>query len=169
MRNHRCSQRVKRGRERLKAGRMTALFDHVQTSTDWTQWTGLSVTRQKAAAMEQAGDAAPVMRFVRGEMTVVGWQRTAPPVSSDATPATLTFATMQAVANSVGEAEDVRLTRRERLQVEKVLAWPLIGDTWAVAVRPRISEADRRRGEGMLRAGRLFHVPAASVGMLAAA
>jgi hypothetical protein len=40
--------------------------------------------------------------------------------------------------------------RQEESLRNKFMVWPLIGDTKAVAVRPRISAEDRRRAEKLL-------------------
>lgn len=82
-------------------------------------------------------------------------ERWTPGMSSDAdngrkiyrSPATLTLATMNAIAVS---EPGVRLTRAEQAQVEKFTVWPLIGDTKAAAVRPRISDEQRRQAETLL-------------------
>jgi hypothetical protein len=62
-----------------------------------------------------------------------------PASASEPTPATLTFATMKAVAAA---GPKVRLSRYERDQVKKFRVWGLIGDTRAVAVRPRMSASE---------------------------
>ena len=73
------------------------------------------------------------------------------PHERDITQATLTFATMCAVA---ADQPGVRLTRSERCHVEKFVMWPLTGDTKAVAVRPRITDLERARAEHMIEQAR---------------
>jgi hypothetical protein len=74
--------------------------------------------------------------------------------SSQPTPATLTFSTMKAIASAVKPANRseprVRLSRYERDQVRKFKVWPLIGDTKAVAVRPRMSEREAAEATKLL-------------------
>ena len=62
-------------------------------------------------------------------------------------PATLTLATMNAVA--IAE-NNVQLSPGEHAQVVKFKVWGLIGDTKAVAVRPRMSESERAEAEKLL-------------------
>jgi hypothetical protein len=68
------------------------------------------------------------------------FERDVEPSTSQPTPATLTFSTMKAVA--VAEPK-VRLSRYELSQVRKFKVWPLVGDTRAVAVRPKMSDRER--------------------------
>lgn len=75
------------------------------------------------------------------------FEREIEPSLSRPTPATLTFATMNAVA--VAQPK-VRLSRYQRDQVRKFKVWGLVGDTRAVAVRPRLSERERREAERLL-------------------
>lgn len=67
--------------------------------------------------------------------------------ASEPTPATLTFSTMKAVAIA---QPMVRLSRYERNQVKKFKVWGLIGDTKAVAVRPRMSESELAEARKLL-------------------
>lgn len=96
----------------------------VQIETD----NGLAVAYQEVAVPGQTSDAENGRKIYRS-------------------PATLTLASMNAVA--IAERH-VKLTRAEQAQVEKVTVWPLIGDTKATAVRPRMSEEQRRQAEKLL-------------------
>jgi hypothetical protein len=95
-----------------------------------------------------------------GVVQVVGYRALKPVRQERPSPASLTFGTMQAVAAAVGKPSDVRLSRGELRHKEKFMAWPLIGDPKAVAVRPRIYDHERAAAEKMLRAGGLKRVAA---------
>ena len=62
-------------------------------------------------------------------------------------PTTLTKSTMDAVAI---DQRGVRLSRSQRDNVEKFRVWAFIGDTKAVAVRPRTSLAEQRVAQHLL-------------------
>lgn len=68
------------------------------------------------------------------------------------TPCTLDMRVMKAVSGEglAGPHSMDTGGRGEQILFEKFAVWPLIGDTRAVAVRPRISEEDRRRAEKLL-------------------
>jgi hypothetical protein len=124
------------------------MFHHYQApNSPWNAWDFISVSQRHAESLESDGLADRVMAEVDGVEQLVGWKRRDAFVAGTQTPAMMTCRTMHAVANG----KDSPLTGAERREVDKFYAWPLIGDTKAVCVRPRISEADRLRGEKLLR------------------
>lgn len=69
------------------------------------------------------------------------------------TPCTLDMRVMKAVSGEGLAGPHVMedtCVGAERTLAEKFMVWPLVGDTKAVAVRPRISGEDRRRAENLL-------------------
>lgn len=143
-----CFTRVRnRGSFRLnKDTQMVRLFGLEQEDgQDWTEWTYRSVSLRVAEQMVAAGEAEVVCDVIVDELTVVGYRRTQAATGAPS-PTTLTRSTMDAVANG----KHGGLSFAERRQVEKYQVWALIGDTRAVAVRPRISDAERRRGLRLL-------------------
>lgn len=120
--------------------RMVAYFAYAQLSNKWREWTFRTISQRQAETLAAAGEAFPITRMVNGAVQIVGYRALKPTSWERPSPATLTFGTMLAVAG-------IQPSRR---QVNKYIAWPLIGDTKAVCVRPRISEADRARAERLL-------------------
>lgn len=150
--------------------RMVAYFAYAQGSEKWREWSFRTISQRQAQTLVAAGEATPITRMVDGEIRVVGFRALKPTSWERPSPATLTFYTMCAVGNQDAESKEIdpryRLTRRERLEIVKFKVWPLIGDDKAVAVRPRISEADRKEALKLL--GRTVPQPLQS-GMLSAA
>jgi hypothetical protein len=129
---------------------MVCLFAYAQATERWTEWSFRTVSEHQALSKLAEGEAVKIVRWNKGVAQVVGYRSTRPERLERSSPCTLTFGTMKAVANSVGAAKNVQLSRGERMQIEKFKVWPLIGDTKAVAVRPRISERERRVAETLL-------------------
>jgi hypothetical protein len=158
----RCRTRVRsRGKVVLNAyTRMVAYFAYAQISNKWREWSFRTISQRQAEALAAAGEAVAITRLLDGVVRVVGYRALKPTSWERPSPATLTCGTMVAVGNADAEnVQDVlpryRLSRREREEIVKFKVWPLIGDTKAVAVRPRITEAERRFAEGLLaRCGR---------------
>jgi hypothetical protein len=118
------------------------LYSYSQTTPEWREWAFISEPLGKVLRMVEAGEASPVRRVVAGIEQCVGFQRT----TQDAlkrSPCTLTRSTLFAVS---GE-------KPNRMEVVKFLVWPLIGDTRATCVRPRISDVERREAERLLGTG----------------
>ncbi len=135
--------------------RMVAHFAYIQPSERWTEWSFRLISARQAQAMVDGGEAVWVSREVatpQGELQVqpVGIRALQPTNWEHPTPCTLTVATTHAVALAADGRQ--RLTRRQRAEVLRFKVWPLIGDTKAVAVRPRISAEDRRVAENLLHA-----------------
>ncbi|MFP5231521.1 MAG: hypothetical protein ACLGQX_02705 [Acidobacteriota bacterium] len=135
--------------------RMVAHFAYVQPSERWTEWSFRLISARQAQAMVDCGEAVWVSREVttpQGEPQVqpVGIRALQPTNWEHPTPCTLTVATTHAVALAADGRQ--RLTRRQRAEVLRFKVWPLIGDSKAVAVRPRISAEDRRVAENLLHA-----------------
>lgn len=174
----RCRSRVRsRGKVVLNAySRMVPYFAYAQTTDKWREWTFRTKSQRQAEALVAAGEAEIVTRMVDGVVRVVGYRALTPTSWERPSPATLTFGTMCAVGNQDAEGKDDiaerhRLTRRERAEIVKFKVWPLIGDTKAVAVRPRISAAERREAEKLLRRPMVRHGKGRELrsGMLSAA
>jgi hypothetical protein len=137
-----------RGKVVLNAySRMVAYFAYTQLTDKWREWTFRSVSQRQAELLVAAGEATAVTRLQDGAVRIVGYRALKPTSWERPSPATLTFATMVAVGNNEAQA---KLTRRERMEIIKFKVWPLIGDTKAVCVRPRISAEDRRMAEAIL-------------------
>lgn len=136
--------------------RMVALFHYAQHSNKWREWAFRTVSQRQAESLVSMGEAAPLMRFHDGAVRLVGYVATTPVRMDRPSPTTLTFGTLCAVSNQDALGQDVaprfQLTRREKREIVKFRVWPLIGDTKAVAVRPRISEDERRFAEKLLAA-----------------
>lgn len=135
--------------------RMVAHFAYIQPSERWTEWNFRLISARQAQLLVDCGEAVWVAREVvtpegEREVTDIGIRALTPTSWERPSPCTLTLATTNAVGLAAdGEAE---LTRRQRAEYLKFRVWPLIGDTKAIAVRPRISEVDRRMAENLLRA-----------------
>lgn len=147
MRKHARSRVRTRGRRvLLPETRMVALFRYAQDAPQWQDWRFETVKQARAQQMEADGDAERIVRMQDSELKVVGWRRTRPSMKRRLSPATLTLATMQAVA---GE----RTGGGAWAEVVKFMVWPLIGDDRAVCVRPRMSDEQRMQAMRLL-AGR---------------
>jgi hypothetical protein len=150
--------------------RMVAYFAYSQRTEKWLEWNFRTVSQRQAELLAAAGEAVPIPREVDGIVQIVGYRALKPTSWERPSPATLTFGTMCAVGNQDADGKEVepryRLSRRERQEIVKFKVWALIGDTKAVAVRPRISEADRKLALKLL--GPDFVHPSMS-GMLSAA
>lgn len=155
----RCRSRVRsRGKVVLNSyTRMVAYFAYSQLSNKWREWSFRTVSQRMAEMLVANGEATPITRLVDGEVRVVGYRALKPTSWERPSPATLTFDTMCAVGNQDAAGKEVdpkyRLTPWERRQIVKFQVWPLIGDTKAVAVRPRITDAERRLAEKLLGRG----------------
>jgi hypothetical protein len=141
---------------------MVAYFAYAQLSEKWREWSFRTISQRQAETLVAAGEAVPVTREVDGVVQTVGYRALQPTSWERPSPATLTHGTMTAVLH---ESYHERLTRRQRNEILKYRVWALIGDDKAVAVRPRISDAERRFAEKLL--GRPAWQPTQS-GMLAA-
>jgi hypothetical protein len=133
---------------------MVAYFSYSQSTEKWKDWTFRTISQRQAENLVAAGEARPITRMRDGIVQVVGFRATKPTSWERESPATLTYATMVAVGNDGGGVPAdprYRQTRREREEVTKFRVWALIGDTKAVAVRPRITEAERELAEKLLK------------------
>lgn len=133
--------------------RQVSYFAYIQDSEIWTQWKMRTISQRQAEQLVAAGEAEEIWRMKDETVQVVGYRALTPTSWERPSPATLTFATMVAVGRRA--MPSCRLTRRQRDEVTKFDVWPLIGDTKAVAVRPKISDADRRNAENLLDVKRL--------------
>lgn len=143
-----------RGKRVLNAyNRMVAHFSYAQLTENWREWKYRTISQRQAEQLVSAGEAERITREKDGAVQVVGYKALTPTSWERPSPATLTFSTMCAVAKrsmDVKHPKDFRLTRRERDELVKFDVWALIGDKRAVAVRPRISDAERKRAESLL-------------------
>lgn len=148
----RCRGRVRSRRKVVLTAytRMVAYFAYSQDSKKWREWTFRTVSQHQAQRRVAAGEAIAITRWHQGAVRVVGYRALQPERCSRPTPSTLTYQTMVAVGNNEVDAE---LEPWERNQILKFKVWPLIGDTKAVAVRPRITDAERRLAEKLLGRG----------------
>lgn len=136
-----------RGKLVLNAyNKMVKHFAYIQGTLDWKEWSHRTISTRQAEILVATGNAEIVTRMVAGTVTIVGYRATSPTSWERPSPSTLTFATMNAVGK---EAMHCQLTRREEREVLKFRVWPLIGDTKAVAVRPRMTETERRFAESL--------------------
>lgn len=144
MRNKRCRGRVRsRGKKvLLPETRMVVLYHYAQSGA-WQAWGFITEGFRKVLQLEADGDAERIVRMQDGKLRVVGWRRTRPTEKRRRSPTTLTRGTMAAVA---GERTDPGAYA----EVMKFKVWPLIGDTRAVCVRPRISDEERQFAERLL-------------------
>ena len=137
MRKHAHARRVK-------------LFSYSQYSGKWIFWSYRWITRNEAARLVESGEANPISRMLDGKVQVVGVQATKLAADERPSPATLTEWTMHVVQR---QAMRCRLSASERDELLKFRVWPLIGDTKAVAVRPRITAEERKYAESLLATG----------------
>ncbi|MDP9039815.1 MAG: hypothetical protein M3O02_11180 [Acidobacteriota bacterium] len=144
-----------RSRKRLVLNaysRQVAHYAYIQDSEIWRNWTFRTISEREAKALMACGEAQPVTREVDGELRLVGYRATTPTSWERPSPATLTFATMEAAAG-------LRSGRRAADEVMKFRVWALIGDTKAVCVRPRMTDDELREAEkllGMSESERMF-------------
>ena len=130
--------------------RRVKLFSYNQHAGKWIYWIYRWITRSEAERLVEGGEAKLVQRMLDGKVQVVGYQATKLADEHRPSPATLTVWTMHVVQR---EAMRCRLSRRERDELQKFRVWPLIGDTKAVAVRPRMTHEERAIAEKLLAAG----------------
>jgi hypothetical protein len=155
MRKHCRSHKRSRGKFVLSAAtRMVRMFDYLQTpGGGWRGWSFQTVSQAKAEGQVGRGEAERIVRRDDdGVVKVVGYKRTQASQLARRSATSLTYGTLQAVASYAGGD---RLARWERREVEKFVAWPLIGDTYAVAVRPAIGERQRKQAMALFRGERL--------------
>lgn len=132
---------------RSKRNQLVSVFYAQQDTSEWRQWRYRTVSLAKAEEMEKAGEVERVVRQYEGKPQCVGFRAKSPLRASQTSPCTLTMATTIAVGK---RALGQRLSRGETAHVAKFIAWPLIGDTKAPAVRPRITESERLQAESLL-------------------
>lgn len=127
---------------------MVKLFDYTQKrESGWETWQFRTVSLEHAHELEAAGKAVKVTRMKDGVVCCVGYKALTPTRAARRSPCTLTLTTMKVICKrAMGELLD----DRERDQANKFDVWALVGDTKAPAVRPRISEAERKRAEHLL-------------------
>lgn len=124
------------------------MFAFGRVEYDRRTWWYRSLPLHEAQQMTTRGQAREIEVETEQGYVTAFQETVAPAISADQrrklyrSPTTLTFATMCAVA--INEPK-VSLSPFERAEVNKVTVWPLIGDTKAVAVRPRISDEQRKR------------------------
>lgn len=161
MRKHVRTRVRTRGRRILTVKtRMVALFFYSQTSLRWREWTFRTVSMKLADGLVKMGEAAPIVRMYDGDLRTVGYRALKPLAHERQSPTTLTYATMRAVSNQDSGAS---LSWGEREEIIRFKVWPLIGDTKAVAVRPRMTDAERKFAESLLATGgRSFRSPRAA-------
>lgn len=148
MRKH-CRNRVRSRKNRILTieTRQVALYDYAQIATRWTDWSFRTVSLARAMRMVGEGKAEALTRRVDGELRTI-YRRTRPERVIRRSASTLTKFSLEAVS---GEREGARALA----EITKVVVWPLIGDTKARCVRPRLSEEERRYAQQVLDAGRL--------------
>jgi hypothetical protein len=141
----------RRQRHHAKPVAMKKLDQHVvmaayaQESTDWRMWRARHVSLRKALEMVAASEAQAITRkSANGIITF--YRETKPSRAGSPTPCTLTLSTMLAVGRSK-DGSKAKLEPREYNEVVKFRVWPLIGDTRAVAVRPRITPREKAFAE----------------------
>ncbi len=163
MRN-RCRRRTRTARPVVLDGysRLVCHFAYIQDSGAWREWSFRQISHRQAQNLLAAGEVERVIGEKDGVVQVVGYRALSPTRWERPSPCTLTLQTSLAVAQS----DDPELTRRQRNEILKFKVWALIGDEKAVAVRPRISAADRRIAENLLRPPAAWMV--ARSGLLAA-
>ena len=136
---------------RLKGNDLVCLFGYLQDSGHWDGWNYRSVSLRKARELEAEGKASPVVRKTAEGVQIVGYKMNQPMRLEHPSPTTLTMATSRAVSGEYhGGREGDRPTAREFDHLVKFTCWPAIGDTKAVAVRPRQSERDARLSADLL-------------------
>ena len=153
--NHRRANRIKRApAKRLDAP--VAMFSYIQNSVEWMNWRFRKVTLRSAMRMVSAGEASATTRKYKGEIVTI-YRESQPSRRSHPTPCALSMSVMVALGSSVtpvapAERPDLALTRGELANIEKFLAWPLVGDERnAATVRAKCSDAHRRQAETMFR------------------
>lgn len=141
---------------------LVAMFYMNQSTADWRNWGYRMLSQAKAEELEREGRAERVIRSVEQDIfgedgqvcgsqkvvMTVGWRMQEVMRSERPSPTTLTMSTSRAVSGEFLRGD--RPTRGERALIAKFVSWPLIGDTKAVAVRPRITPGERRHAESLL-------------------
>jgi hypothetical protein len=142
------------GRIQTAETRMVKLFDYTQKrESGWEEWQFQTRSQAYVDGLVADGKAEPVTRMKDGVVWRVGYRALTPTRPLKRSACTLTFATTTAVSKRAG-GED--LTLSERLHVEKFEVWPLVGDSrGGHLVRPRMTDAEKRKAERMLGAHRL--------------
>lgn len=158
MRNRRCRTRPRsRGKVILTPyTRMVKLFWYRHMDRTWRERQFHTVSLREALRKVADGHAEAVVREDEGVMQVVGYQMLEPLRAGRPSPATLTLATMQAVAGLV----------ENRSAVTKYEVWALIGDIRAACVRPKVDDKYMKRALELL--PELRRVDLVVSGMLAA-
>jgi hypothetical protein len=131
---------IKRPSELRKLDQPVIVFSYLQDSGNWRTWRFRLVSLRKVLEMVSEGQAETLTRKTANGL-VIFYRETQASRLSAPSPTTLTLATMNAVGRS-GNPQD-RLEPSDYAHVVKFRVWPLIGDTKAVAVRPRISDSER--------------------------
>lgn len=138
-----------RGRRVLTASRQqTKHFAFSQLDERaWRDWNFRTITVETGWRLVSEGEAVAVRRLEDGKVQLVGFRATKPTRWERPSATTLTEFTLGAVGT---HAMHGKLTRSQHREVEKFIAWPLIGDTKATCVRPRLPESDRRYAESVM-------------------
>lgn len=145
-RSNRCSQLT-------RSNQAVVMFAFSRIQQDWRTWWYRSMSLRTAMKLVAAGDAEELLIETENGPTVFFRETTPPGPMLNAerncyqSPTTLTVATMNAVA--IAEP-GVRLTRAEKAHVDKFKVWPLIGDTKAVAIRPRMTDSERSSAQKLM-------------------
>lgn len=150
----RCRRVRSRGKHVLNVHtRLVKLFSYSQADeADWENWNFRTVSQHQAQQLVRDANAYQITRQVDGKVQIVGYRATKPVMVLRKSPTSLTFSTMMAIGNF---GPGYRPERHELRQKEKFIAWPMVGDMRAVAVRPAMTPAELRIAEKMFRAGRL--------------
>ena len=130
---------------RVRGNDLVCLFGYLQDSGHWDGWNYRSVSLRKARELEAEGKANPVVRKTDAGVQIVGYKMLVPMRLERPSPTTLTMATSRAVSGEYhGGRSGDRPTAREFDHLVKFTCWPLVGDSKAVAVRPRQTEQERQ-------------------------
>ena len=143
-RHRRHNRRQSRPQTPRKLDQPVMMAAYSQDTPDWEKWRSRTVSLRHCLEMVAAGEAKEIVRQGKNGL-VAFFQETNPTRASESSPTTLTMATMNAVARS-----DEQLTAGEKAHVLKFRVWGLIGDTKAVAVRPRLSDAEHKLAVSLL-------------------
>jgi len=130
-----------------KRTRLVAMYYAHQDSATWADWHYRTLSEAKAEELEREGKATRIFRMHEGQGRCVGFRMTEIMRSHSPSPTTLTMATMIAVGNA---CKGYRPTRGEINHIIKFRVWPLMGDSRAVAVRPRLSLEETLQAERLL-------------------
>jgi hypothetical protein len=139
---------------------MVRLYSAHQSSGKWREWTSReTVSRGRAERMVASGKAQVFTRMVDGELTRI-YRATVEEKPLHRSPATLTFGTMEAVA----DAADGGKKENSKAAVLKFRVWPVVPETFrdaegnfveggvykATTIRPRLPLAERTAAEALL-------------------